>query len=117
MHEMGIAVSMVREVERLLEDFGPSARAVRVTVSVGALQAVVPDALRFCFQAAGLQTRAEGAELVIEEVPVRVRCPVCGTERTALEVLFVCPACDAPEQLLAGKELILRTIEIEEDEE
>jgi len=117
MHEMGIAVSMVRDIERCLEDFGPSARAVRATVTVGGLRAVVPDALRFCFEAASQKTRAEGLELVIEEVPVRVRCPVCRTERTAQEVLFLCPCCDTPEQVVAGKELILRSVEIEEEGE
>lgn len=117
MHEMGIAVSVVREIERCLADLCPSARAIRATVVVGGLRAVVPDALRFCFEAASRNTRAQGLDLVIEEVPVRVRCPECAGERTADEVLFLCPACDVPEQIVAGKELFLRSVEIEEDAE
>lgn len=117
MHEMALAQSVVREIERCLEDFGPQARPVRATLLIGRFRAVVPEALRFCFAAASLKTRAEGTQLVIEEVPVRVRCPRCGTERTPERVFFRCPRCEAPEQVVAGKELILRGLEIAEDGE
>lgn len=117
MHEMGIALSLVGEIEGVLAGFGPEARAVRATLVVGRLRAVVPEALRFCFAAAALKTGADGVELVIEEVPVRARCPVCGTERTATEVRFFCPTCGSAEEVVAGKELLLRSVEIDEDEE
>ncbi|WP_203728463.1 hydrogenase maturation nickel metallochaperone HypA/HybF [Paractinoplanes durhamensis] len=62
MHELAIAESIVDAVcERA------AGRTVhRVTVRIGALSAVVPDAMRFCFDLACEGTAAEGAVLDID---------------------------------------------------
>jgi len=117
MHEMSLAMSIVDEVERCLGDFGPGARALRVTIEVGRFRAVVPEAMQFCFQAASRGTRAEGAELVIEEIPLVVDCPACDERWTLEDVTFFCPRCDGVVTLVSGKELMLRTIEIDEEDE
>lgn len=117
MHEMGLACSVVTEVERVLSDFGSEARVATVTLQIGGLRAVVPDAMRFCFEAAVQGTRVQGAHLVIEEIPVRVRCAHCDREWIADTVEFFCSACEGPVQVLSGKELLLRAIEIEDNQE
>jgi hydrogenase nickel incorporation protein HypA/HybF len=63
MHELAIAESIVDAVCEKA-----AGRAVhRVTVRIGRLSAVVPDALRFCFDLATEGTPAEGAVLEIEQ--------------------------------------------------
>lgn len=114
MHEMGIAMTIVAEVERVLDDFGPHARARSINLQVGRLRAVVPEALEFCFLAASQRSRADGARLIIEQIPVRVRCTRCELEQIVEGLEFFCTACDGPVELLSGKELLLRTIEVEE---
>lgn len=113
-HEMGIAMTVVAEVERVLDTFGPEARAVSVTLQVGGLRAVVPEALEFCYMAASQGSRAEGARLIIEEVPVLVSCPACTREWTVAQLELFCPTCEGPVQVLSGKELLLRTIEVDQ---
>lgn len=117
MHEMGLACSVVTEIERVLADFGRDARALTVTLQVGRLRAVVPEAMTFCFEAASIGTRAQGAVLLIEQVPVRVRCGQCAREWEAEALEFFCPDCEQPVQVLSGKELLLRTIEVDDGEE
>ncbi len=117
MHEMSLACTVVEEVERVLDECGPKARAISVRLEVGRLRAVVPEAMEFCFEAAALGTRAEGARLIIDQIPIRVRCETCDDEWTLESVEFFCPACDGGVSVLSGKELLLRTIEIEDDEE
>jgi len=117
MHEMGLACSVVTEVERVLSGFGPNARVVTVTLQVGKLRAVVPEAMTFCFEAASMGTRAQGAMLLIEPIPVRVRCITCDREWEAEALKFFCPDCEGPVQVLSGKELLLRTIEVDDREE
>jgi len=117
MHEMGLACSVVTEIERVLSGFGPEARAVTVALQVGKLRAVVPEALTFCFEAASMGTRAQGAVLLIEQIPVRVRCLQCAREWEAEALEFFCADCDQPVQIVSGKELLLRTIEVDEAEE
>ncbi len=73
MHELGLTMEIVDVVvERAA---GRPVRRVRVRV--GKLAAVLPDALRFCFDLCAKDTSAEGAELVLEEVPGRARCRAC----------------------------------------
>ena len=117
MHEMSLACTVVDEIERVLADFGPDARALSVRLEVGRLRAVVPEAMEFCFEAASQGTRAQGARLIIEQVPIRVRCARCADEWVVESVEFFCPGCDGPVEILTGKELLLRTIEVESDEE
>jgi hydrogenase nickel incorporation protein HypA/HybF len=63
MHELAIVSSIVDAVtERCGGD-----RVVRVVVEVGRLTAVMPDALRFCFEVVAKGTAAEGASLDILE--------------------------------------------------
>lgn len=116
MHEMTLAVNVVEEVERCLAELGPHARVTSVTLQVGGLRAVVPEALSFCFEAAAMGTRVEGADLIIEQIPVRVSCARCDREWTVTEVEFMCPTCEGPVRLLQGKELLLRAIEVEDGE-
>lgn len=116
MHEMTLAMNVVEEVERCLTELGPDARVNSVTLQVGGLRAVVPEALSFCFEAASTGTKVEGALLIIEQIPVRVRCARCEREWTVEQVEFMCPTCEGPVQLLHGKELLLRAIEVEDGE-
>jgi hydrogenase nickel incorporation protein HypA/HybF len=114
MHEMSLAMSLIEQVERCLAGFSPQARVVRITLEVGRLRAVVPDAMRFSFQVVSEGTAAEGAELVLEDVPVRVRCEACDKEWNLEGILFSCPDCGAPVRTLSGRELVLRSIEVDE---
>ncbi len=111
---MSLAMSVVDEVERVLTGFGPQAHAVSVTLQVGCLRAVVPEAMEFCFEAAAQGTRAQGARLDIEQVPIVVRCARCGHDWTVEVIEFMCPACEGPVQVLSGKELLLRSIEVDD---
>lgn len=61
MHELAITESVV---ECVLERMGET-RVVRVVLEVGKLSAVVPDALRFCFDLSAHGTTLEGATLDI----------------------------------------------------
>jgi len=114
MHEMTLAVNVVEEVERCLADFDAAARVMSVTLEVGGLRAVVPEALSFCFEVASSGTRIDGARLIIEEIPVEVRCDRCDRQWVVRELDFLCPTCDGPVKILSGKELLLRAIEVDD---
>jgi hydrogenase nickel incorporation protein HypA/HybF len=73
MHELGIAMQVVDIVAAR----AAGARIKRVVLEVGALTAVLPDALRFCFDVATAGTLAEGAQLEIIERLAHARCRAC----------------------------------------
>ncbi len=112
MHESSIAV---RLVEAALEA-APAASIRAVTVRVGELSGVAPEALHFAFDVARQGTPLERAALHIETSAVAVYCPACGSERaTRLPELFRCPVCGRfPCDLVRGRELDLISLEVEE---
>ena len=77
MHELAIAEEVVALVAARTE----GARVTRVVLEIGRLCAVLPDAMRFCFDLATEGTAADGAELEILEIPGRGRCRGCGSSR------------------------------------
>jgi hydrogenase nickel incorporation protein HypA/HybF len=62
----------------LMTEHARCARVKRIVLEVGKLTAVLPDAIRFCFDVCSAETVAEGAELEIVETPGQARCRACG---------------------------------------
>lgn len=116
MHEVSIVQSLID----LIESHGQEYRLVKVTkivVRIGEQVSVCQESLRFAFEAVSHGTIAEGAELVLELIPGRVRCNVCGCETlTKLPAFMECPRCGGSVALVAGRELDLQTIEGEQAE-
>ncbi len=111
MHEMAIAQSVLDIAKQ--EGYRHGLRRISmIRLQVGALAAVVPDSLKFCFEMLSRDTIAAGAVLQIESVPVVARCSAC---RELFEVenhVFLCPQCDEPAlELVSGRELSLTSIE------
>lgn len=113
MHELSIALSMM---DRIREEAVRHSGTVRVVqIKVGVLSGVDTEALRFAWEMARAGTELEQAELAIEKITLRVRCPVCGTIHTPEIQLMVCPQCVTPAQdILEGRELELTALEIDE---
>ena len=108
MHELAIA----EEIVAIVADRTSGARVRRIVIEVGRLCAVVPDAMRFCFDLATEGTVAEGARLEIVEVPGRGRCRACGLD-VVLERPFGRCGCGGTDlEWLAGEELRIRDVEL-----
>jgi len=113
MHEMGIALEIIKIATESIPAEHADARVERVYLEVGKLAAVVPDSLSFCFGIASENTRLHGAELVIEEIPVVAKCRDCSHQWTIERAAFSCLACNSGNiELLSGRELDIRSIEI-----
>jgi len=111
-HEFGVAQSLLEIVEQEARPYG-GARVTRVQLRIGQLSAVVPDALRFAFEAITRGGIAEGASLEIEEVPLKIRCHQCAEEFTVENPFMVCPRCEGVDvEMIAGRELEIRSMEI-----
>ncbi|MFI9533849.1 hydrogenase maturation nickel metallochaperone HypA [Nocardia fusca] len=109
MHELAIAQSVVAAVC----DHAAGRAVYRVTVDVGVLTAVVPDALRFAFDIAAEGTVADGASLDIQCVPGAAHCRDCGANFTVTDLLILCDACGSADVAIgAGRELRIRSMEV-----
>jgi hydrogenase nickel incorporation protein HypA/HybF len=110
-HELSIAEAIVEIAER----HAAGRRVTKVEVRVGHLRQVVPAALDFAFELVREGTLLEGAELELEDVPARGRCRDCGTETTMGGFPLACSACGGLDvELLAGEELLVEALELED---
>jgi len=117
MHELSIAASVVEAVTEAAAAY-PGARVRSVRLRVGALAAVVEDALQFCWGVATEDTPLTGSALVVRVLPVVVHCAGCGAdEEIASAQSFRCPRCgESAADVRQGRELEIEAIEIEEPE-
>ncbi|MDY0039728.1 MAG: hydrogenase maturation nickel metallochaperone HypA [Desulforhabdus sp.] len=84
----------------------------KINLHVGALSAVVPDSLKFCFDLLAQSTIACGASLEIEMVPIIARCSECKEPFEVEDHVYLCPHCGQPSlELISGRELSLTSIE------
>jgi hydrogenase nickel incorporation protein HypA/HybF len=111
MHELSIASAVLEIVQRHAD----GRRVERVDLKVGHLRQVVPSALEFAFELIAEGTEAEGAELVMEEVPATVRCARCGEESTLTAFPAQCAACKSLDcEVTGGEELLVDALELEQ---
>jgi hydrogenase nickel incorporation protein HypA/HybF len=107
-HELALTESVVQAITERLGD----RHVVRVRLEIGRLVAVLPDAMRFCFDVCTKDTPLDGAVLEIDELPARGRCRACGAEPTFDSVIALCGCGSADVELLAGDELRIKEVEV-----
>lgn len=110
MHELGIT----RNIVSIVEEAAKGRRVRRVTLDVGRLAGVMPDALAFCFDVVSKGTALEGALLDIRQIAGRCRCLDCGVEFETLTLYQPCACGSRRLERLAGEELKIREMELEE---
>jgi len=108
MHELSIANSVVE----LCAERAMGARVLRVTLEIGRLSAVMPDAIRFCFDVCAKDTVVEGAALEIVGTPGLARCLDCGGSVDMTDLLEYCACGSVNLELLAGSELKIKQMEV-----
>ncbi len=88
MHEMGIT----RNIVSIVSEHAKGARVKRVSLEIGKLSAVLPDAIRFCFDVCAEGTELENADLEIIEIAGRKKCRDCQMITKTNQVYGPCDA-------------------------
>ncbi|MFH1502293.1 MAG: hydrogenase maturation nickel metallochaperone HypA [Candidatus Eisenbacteria bacterium] len=114
MHELSICQSMLEIVDRVMADHS-GARLERVFVDVGRGSTVEPSLLGDAFRIATAGGPYEGAELVVNEIPLRGKCRSCGRSFEYKEIALGCPGCESTSvDIESGMELSIMELEIDE---
>jgi hydrogenase nickel incorporation protein HypA/HybF len=115
MHELSL-MEAVRDQALEQASLHGAGRIVAISLRIGSLAGVELEALRFAFTVVMEGTIAEQALLVIEAVPAECFCSPCGQPFPAPDGDCQCPRCGAISlELLQGRELELRSLEVEEE--
>src|SRR5690349_3833211 len=109
MHEL----SMMQSVVNICEQNAAGNRVKAVTIEVGELSGVIPDALEFCFEACTNGTLLEGARLVIDVIAPSMNCKDCGAKFSVKSYYDPCPECGGSAiEILSGEELRVKELEV-----
>jgi hydrogenase nickel incorporation protein HypA/HybF len=104
-----------------------------VTLQMGRLSHTNPEQLSFCFKVLAEGSIAEKADFLVEMMPLSIECE-CGymgevdekqiqesselkSELLAYVAAMECPVCGKPAHITGGRELIIKSIEIETENE
>lgn len=112
MHEFAVCQDMLTQIESIAAD-EQAAAVDMVTVRIGPLSGIEAHLLKQAFPLAAAGTVAEKAELIIEALPIRVKCQICNAETEAKPNRLICGECgDYHTQLLSGDEMLLASVEL-----
>ncbi len=113
MHELSIALSITEMAAEEAERNG-GGRVVAVHLRLGPLSGVVKEALLSAYELAREGSAVETSRLVIEEVPLRIFCSTCDSERGASIQEMCCSVCGTPpSRVVSGREMEVVALEIE----
>lgn len=111
MHELSIIESIIEIIIAEMPKHKLT-RVEKISLRIGDMRQVVPDALLFGFECLSKNTPLEGAVLSIENVPIRARCNACQTEFQLNNWFQGCTKCNASEvEIISGKELEIAEFE------
>jgi hydrogenase nickel incorporation protein HypA/HybF len=110
LHELAITCNIVE----LVAQAANGRKVHRVTIEIGKLSGVLPDAIAFCFPEVAKGAGLEDARLDIREIEGLARCEACGTEFLTPSMLTTCPCGALQFERLKGAELNIKSIELDE---
>ena len=113
MHEVSICESIM-DIIRAEAAKERASKVNSVRLKIGELAGVVEDSMRFAFEVVTKGTVAEGARLVIDNVPLTAHCKSCNRTFHIVGYAFSCAHCESPEiEVVSGRELQVEDIDLE----
>lgn len=110
MHELAIAQGVA---DVCLQHAG-GRRVLAVSLEIGSLAAVVPEALEFCFESVARETLLEGARLEIVRIAATGYCRECDLVQPMGSYFDPCSRCGCSSlELRSGEELRVKDLEVE----
>ena len=112
MHELSICQQIISQVNEIaIQNQADSVDSI--TLQIGPLSGVEAPLLNQAFPFAAAQSVAENAALIIEQLPIVIRCQQCGAESQATTNKLVCSQCgDYHTELISGDEMLLASVEL-----
>jgi hydrogenase nickel incorporation protein HypA/HybF len=112
MHELSVCNALLEQV-RATALANRATQVGQITVRLGALCGVEADLLEHAFTIARAGPMTADATLVIESIPIRIRCRDCGHENPAPPNHLLCAACNSYRvDLVSGEEMLLARVEL-----
>ena len=114
---MGIMAEVLESAHSAAAEAG-AYKANSITLEIGEMTEVVPDALEFAFEALSPGTILEGATLEIRMISPKSHCSECDTTYEHDRFQMVCPNCGSMVvEMLQGRELHIKSMDVDISED
>ena len=115
MHELGIVIDIVKQVEEFsLEQ--KIDEIERLVIQIGELSGVVPHYIEDVYPIAVEKSTLKNTKLEIEMLPGIGSCKSCGFTYNLFQNNNICPLCDSKEyEVISGTEFNIKEIHVKED--
>jgi len=111
MHETAVVEGLMRILTQKASE-NRIDRIGSVRLKIGRLRGLDARQIRGCFEIFAEGTIAEGARLIIDEIPVEARCRACDQVWDVPGYRFQCPSCGGTDaSIMTGRELYIETFE------
>ncbi|GAB6178346.1 hydrogenase maturation nickel metallochaperone HypA [Desulfobaculum senezii] len=112
MHELAIVTSILEIAKQEASKYDAK-RITRVRLKVGEMSCLEARTLTSCFEICAEGTPAQGAELIVNTVPVTWKCKNCQNEFEE-PVDYACPSCGSKTlDMMTGRELLVESLDVE----
>jgi len=117
MHELGVVFHCINEVNRIAAE-NDITKVSSVVVEIGEVSTVIPYFFEDCWKwAVKKETILKDATVKIEKIDAVTHCEDCGENYPTVQYGKSCPFCKSENTyLLTGNEIIIKQIEVPEDE-
>jgi len=113
MHELSIAESIIDIVNENTKQH-PDKKVNKITLDIGVLSGVIPEALTFAFEELLKHSPYKNAMIEMNHIKAKAVCHQCKFIFEPNDIFTPCPACHSSDiELIEGKELNVRSIIIE----
>ena len=110
MHEMAIAEALLKQVLDVAGEHDAD-RVEELTVELGMMRQVVPEALELAFAVVSEGTLAQGAALKQIEKGITAQCRICQLKFPCDVGALQCPKCrQADVMVVAGGDIVLKSV-------
>jgi len=113
MHEYPITQQIIKISEKHCVEAGAK-KVTKISLVIGDYSGFIGESIDMYFKIIADGTLCEGAEITIERVKPKLRCPACGEVFERVPMSFACPKCGVdggPTEI--GKEFYIKEIEVE----
>ena len=111
MHEMSI-VSNIMNIALKSAEENALTRINRIKIQIGGQRHLAPGLMEYAFTFFSKGTIADGADLIVEKVPIIMTCIECLNQFTVNDTTYICPECGSVNlHMDSGRELIIESIE------
>ncbi|QDV19296.1 Hydrogenase/urease nickel incorporation protein HypA [Gimesia panareensis] len=116
MHERSLVQTLLKQVQQIVADDG-GGRVKEIQVQVGDLSGVEPLLFEAAFAELAAHVFSEECRLLLEVVPVKAVCSLCGQRFEVQNYEFLCPVCGrGPVDVTQGDQVKLMSITVDSED-